>query len=219
LRSTPLRIEVSIEEMARYYPQLKLTMELGVIAAWRGRVQPLQTENHLTELLDDIANDRAVQVLYRGEVQHHPDCTAHHQTHEWMSKIIDSFVSYELLVRYSGGRIHPRAYVLEPAMTKLGHPHRFSDGTMCPYRPTDGVWLWREHTVVDFMDHAMIWLVKHNIWSQTGIWIGAEAPHDIISLLRTTGQKQECFCRSGKPFGKCHLSQMQNHARRHYSGK
>jgi hypothetical protein len=209
------RIEASIRDMRKYYPQFALTTRstpAGTVAVWRGSVQPIQTTEFLNELLDDIANEQRVYVFPGGEVQHDPYCiVGKHVVHDWMNRVTNPFVEYTLEVQYTGGSEHPKCYVVSPLLHRQKWRHTFDDGLpyprMCPYRPSDGIWLWQDHTVVDYMDHAVTWLIKWTVWDQADVWIGSEVPHDSQFLLRTTGPNQECWCGSGKKYKKCHMRQ------------
>ena len=193
--------------MRIFYPQLSLSglpIGTGRVAVWKGAVQPIQTLSHLEYLLDDLACDRSVQVLPGGGVEHLNQCRAVHVEHQWMEEITNPFVRFTLRVEYGGGAIHPRAYVIEPDYPNLKWRHRFSDGAICPYAPWEKVWLWDKHTVVDFMDSVVIWLIKSIVWFQAHVWTGAERSHDADYLLGRIEHKAPCWCGSGKHYAHCH---------------
>lgn len=63
---------------------------------------------------------------------------------------------------------------------------------------------WQTHTVVDFTDRVIIWLIKWNVWNQTGYWIGDETSHNKISLLLSISAIDQCWRGSGVLYGNCH---------------
>jgi SEC-C motif len=201
------RLEASIEGMRDYYPTFSLSIVetgAGRQTVWTGRVQPIGTMDSLEELLDDIHHERPYYILPGGEVLHHPACTASHAQHGWSERLTNPHTVYELEVRYGGGRRHPRAYVRDPPPPEKNLPHTFSDGSICPYAPWHQVWLWDEHTVVNYMGHILGWLIKRTVWEQVGIWIGPEVSHDARFLLRSIGPNKQCWCGSGTKYKKCH---------------
>lgn len=211
------RLDASIEGMRAYYPAFHLcvvVMDGRRQAIWTGRVQPIQTTDRLEELLDDIHNEHNFYVLPGGEVLHHPTCTASHTNHGWAEKLTNPHAVYELEVRYGGDREHPKAYVRDPLLPEDNRPHTFGDGSICPYAPWQLIWQWEEHTVVDYMVHALGWLIKWTVWTQARIWIGPEMSHEPSFLLRTIGPNKPCWCGSGKKYKKCHRRGDENNTRR-----
>jgi hypothetical protein len=200
------RIDESIRAMQGFYPDFMLEVDatrINAIAVWKGIVQPLQTINHFDELLDDIYNARPVYVQQGGKVMHDPDCKARHTRHSWMNKISDRPIAYNLRVKYEGGPQHPRAYIVSPAIPENNARHMFRDGAICAYPPWQDVWLWQRDTVVQFMDHVLIWLINWTVWDQTQVWIGPEMPHGRPLLSLIIKPEQQCWCGSGKRFGEC----------------
>jgi hypothetical protein len=210
------RLEASIEGMRSYYPVFSLSVietAAGRQAIWAGRVQPIRTTDRLEDLLDDIHHERPFYILPGGEVLHHPACASSHTHHGWTEKLTNPFAVYELEVRYGGGRRHPKAYVRDPVLPEDNRPHTFGDGSICPYAPWQPIWLWEEHTVVDYMGHVLGWLIKWTLWNQARVWIGPEMDHDSRFLLRTIGPNKPCWCGSGKKYKKCHKTTDEDKAR------
>lgn len=195
--------------MRLYFPSLSLSglpLGTGPVAVWKGRVRPIERLAGLEELLDDIEHERPVLMQAGGAIEHRPDCAATHCRHDWMDELSDPFVEYKLEVHYGGGEAHPRAYVREPPVPLLvkRRTHHLADGALCAYPPWVGVWQWQRDTVVQFMAHAVEWLVKWTVWAQTRRWLGPEMPHDLGFLLRQIRPEQQCHCGSGRPYGLCH---------------
>jgi len=210
------RLQASIEGMRDYYPALSPSIvetEVGRHAVWVGRVQPVRTTNKLEDLLDDIHCERPFYILPGGEVLHHPACAVTHTHHGWSEKLSDPHSIYELEVRYSGGKRHPKVYVRDPVIPDGKRRHMFGNGSICPYAPWQQVWRWEEHTVVDYMGHTLGWLIKWTVWNQAGVWIGPELDHDPRFLLRTVGPNKPCWCGSGEKYKKCHRTEDESKAR------
>ena len=210
--------------MDDYYSSFALEvvdLPKGRMAIWTGEVQPLRTDELLFELLDDIDNDRPVYLPGGGLVIHHPHCLVwKHARREWMRKITEPFITYRLRVKYSGGPAHPRAYVVKPFLWpfkngQFNWKHNLEDGAICGYAPHQNVWDSKQHTVVHFMSHALIWLVRWTVWDQAGVWLGAEEPHDFYHLLRAIKPEDPCHCASGKNYGDCHRQQHLEYVREH----
>lgn len=206
------RLGVSVRAMRDYFPDFSLSLratEREREAVWKGRVQPIQMTEQLAELLDDIHCERPVWVRAGGEVRHHPDCALGHTRYDWFDNVGDPFVSFDLEVRYGGGRRHPKVFVRSPVLPLHKARHLFSDGSICPYAPWENVWLWARDTVVDYMGHAVVWLIKWIVWDQAGVWIGPEMSHAPGFLVKAIERNQQCWCGSGLKYKKCHLAQDQ----------
>lgn len=209
--STP-RLETSIEEMKEFYPQFSLSgapIGTGPVAVWKGSVQPVQTCSNVVELLDDISCDRPVEIFPGGRVAHVTDCGARHEERKWMEEITNPCMSFNLEVRYAGDSVHPRAYVVTPALPRSAWRHIFGDGAVCPFAPCQQVWSWTLHSVADYMDHVLVWIVKSIVWLQARTWIGKEVSHEKEYLLRTINPKDQCWCGSGSKYRSCHRSKDQ----------
>src|ERR1051326_5436319 len=102
-------------------------------------------------MLDDIHHERPFYCAAGGEVLHHPTCSVAHTHHGWVEKLNNPHAVYELEIRYSGGKQHPKAYVRDPAIPEHKRKHMFGNGAICPYTPWRRVWRWEEHTVLDYM--------------------------------------------------------------------
>jgi hypothetical protein len=202
--------------MRDYYPAFSLSFKDAnedQQAVWTGKVQPIRTTERLEDLLDDIHCERPFYVLSGGEVLHHPECEAEHTSHGWAEKLTNPYAVYELEVRHGGGRRHPKVYVRDPVIPEEKRRHMFGDGSICPYAPWQPIWLWEEHTVVDYMGHTLGWLIKWMVWEQVGAWVGLEIDHDPRFLLRNIGSNKPCWCGSGKKYKKCHRASDEESAR------
>lgn len=202
------RLEASIEAMRAYFPEFSLSgspIGTGPVAVWKGWVQPLQSAEDVEKVLDDIYHERPVMMRAGGVVEHRPDCLIEHCRHGWMERVTTPSVKYKLEVQYDGGKAHPRAYVRSPAVPFFERrKHHFNDGALCAYPPWLGLWQWQRDTVVNFMSHAVEWLVKWTVWRQAGVWLGPEMGHEPCFLLREIRPDQECHCGSGNQYGLCH---------------
>jgi len=210
------RLIANIQEMQQYFPNFTFSTEKvdGIeVAAWRGRVQPIQSVENLAELLDDIHFERPAQIIAGGQVRHHPDCLAIHKQHTWLGKLNNLDDSYDLVVKYDGGKAHPKAFIHNLVIPSHGPKHLFENGLICPYAPWEEVWLWERDTVVDYLGHAVTWLVKWMVWCQAAIWLGPEFAHEPAYLIRTIERNQECWCGSGKKYKRCHLPDDERRAR------
>jgi hypothetical protein len=207
VRGTSSRLEASIEAMREYFPQFSLSglpIGTGPTAVWKGWVQPIRSTDHLEELLDDLMHERPVIMKAGGIIEHDPDCAAEHCRHEWMEKVSNPVVEYELEVQYDGGETHPSAYVRDPVVPYFKRrKHHYNDGSLCAYPSWFDTWRWDRDTVAEFMSHAIEWLVKWTVWEQTSVWLGPEKDHNPGQLLREIHPEQQCHCRSGSKYGLC----------------
>ncbi|HWR35407.1 MAG TPA: SEC-C domain-containing protein [Clostridia bacterium] len=201
------RLQKSIEQMKRYYPQFpysEYSAGMAVCAVWRGSVQPITPREDMEHILDDIAHERTVRIV-GGNIGHHPNCSVAHCRHDWMDSVTDISQSFELEVRWDGTARHPACWVLSPAIPPEKRRHMWADGSLCVFYASEGVWDHRENDVVDFMDHVPIWLAKWQVFNRTGVWIGREHYGDPRYHINTIKPSQQCWCRSGRKYVKCHM--------------
>lgn len=198
------RLQKSIEDMAEFCPNLAFT-PAGAGGFWRGVVQPIQSLEYLEGLLDDIHHNRPVYAVPGGGLRHLPTCQADHCHHEWMDGVQELRVPFEIAVHHNGNRAHPKCWVLSPIIPPTKRRHIWPDGSICPFLASEDVWVWNRDTVADFMPHVLIWLVSWLVFDQTGEWIVGEhegTPEFHLAVLRASDQ---CWCRSGRKYFKCHL--------------
>lgn len=209
LKLLPERLRLSVEAMKLYYPSLLFDgrhIITGGETFWKGWVQPLSDElENLEHILADVDQNRPVQIK-NGEVSHHPACRRNHQSLSWIKKLKKPDQAFNIKIVYDGGKRHPRGYVLQPNIPENKGKHMYKDKAVCAYPPQGNVWNWQTHTVADFTNQFIIWLVKWNVWNQTGYWLGDETSHDKLLLLISISATDQCWCGSGALYGDCHLA-------------
>jgi hypothetical protein len=209
------RLEKSIEEMAEFCPNL--TYEPATPpdggGRWTGVIQPVQGVDELIELLDDIHHNRALRCGKDGELRHLSPCAATHCRHPWMNHIGDLRVPFTVMIHYSGLRDHPRCWILSPQIPPDQRRHFWNDGSICPFLASESIWTWDRHTVADFVPHISVWLVTWLIFSRTGDWIVGEHAATPEYHLAVVKPSDQCWCRSGRKYRKCHMRTDQAAAR------
>lgn len=197
----------SVRAMKDTYPAFQVggrPIGTGAEAVWQGWMQPIRSLEDLEHLLADIAQNRAVRILPGGEVIHHPNCQRKHPQLTWMKKLKKPDRAFKIKITYGGGSRHPRGFVLDPVIPPEEREHMFADGAVCAYPPWHGVWDWQTNTVADFADQVALWLVKWNVWQQTGVWLGEEMQHNKGFLFFNIKPTEQCWCGSGRQYGGCH---------------
>lgn len=208
-----------MEAMKTHYPDFRLTLEVGEageIAVWRGVLQPLKQLTSVSAVLEDVEAERPVRVV-AGEVLHQPYCDVAHGAHPLATRLIYWRTRFEVRVEYDGSIRDPRCWVLTPPIPPDKRRHVWRDGSICAFMSSEG-WYADRDDVVDFMGHAAIWLIKWNLFSQTGVWLGPEHQGTPDYHLRVLTPGDTCWCRSGRPYGKCHRPSDQQMAREPRSG-
>lgn len=89
---------------------------------------------------------------------------------------------YEIKVLYPQNKI-PRVYVLSPEILDKA-PHRYpADKSLCLYYPWDNSFSSKYSIIADtIIPWAAEWLYLYEIWLDTGVWWGEEAPHLPIKI-------------------------------------
>lgn len=204
---SPEKMNQSVRVMREIYPTFQVggrPIGTGAEAVWQGWMQPIRSSEDLEYMLADLAQNRSVRILSGGEVIHHPNCHRKHQELSLIKRLKKPDRAFKIKITYGSGRRHPQGFVLDPVIPPEERKHLFADGAICAYPPWHGVWDWQRNTVADFADQVAVWLVKWNVWQQTGVWLGEEMRHDKGFLLFNIKPNEQCWCGSGERYGKCH---------------
>jgi hypothetical protein len=207
MKFSPERLDASVRAMKADFPAFTvggLPIGTGREAVWKGWVQPVRELENVELLLSDLSNNHPVRILPGGEVIHKPGCRQKHELLPWLKKLKKPDASYRLKVIYGGGPRHPRAFIIDPVTDRRTTKHTFTNGAICCYPPWENAWNWQDNTVADFMHYVVIWLIKHTVWQQVGLWLGDEMPHDTAFLFHSISPYQSCWCGSGETYGSCH---------------
>lgn len=193
--------------MAERYQSLTQTMvtrEGEEIAVWEGWLQPLRTQRELDFILDDLHENQPVAINQDSELLHDHRCRRQHTRPSLRPFIKRADRCFRVRIEYEGGRCHPRAYLFDPVITLATRKHVLGQRGICAHSPWEDAWKWDTNTVADFTDLVLIWLVKWNVWVDTGIWLGPEKDHEPLFLFATIGPSQQCWCGSGLAYDLCH---------------
>lgn len=205
------RFAKHVDAMHEKFPQFTYHESLcnsGVLGTWSGRVQPIQNQEGINLLLDDLFHNRPVYRL-GDSIQHLPNCNERHCEHAWMNRDLNLERQFDLQITYTGDKALPRCYVLAPLIPLGKRKHTWADGAICAFLDSEGVWQRRVHTVADFLPHALIWLVKWMVFDATEVWIGAEHNSSPSYHLQVVDRNDPCWCGSGELYRKCHRTQDQ----------
>ncbi len=194
-----------IEEVALHFPELELSKSRDHgETVWEGWLKPIVSQPDYGALLDDLDMDRHVEVCTGPVVgiRHSPTCTVEHGDSLLAAKIGNPFRLFRIRVTDFNDSKMPLCQVIEPEITHRTRNHtRGSDG-MCLYPPWRFPWTERS-SIVELLKHAMIWLIKWDVFDRGGRWIGSETPHSFDYLLANVSPSDSCTCFSGKEYGQC----------------
>jgi len=202
-----------IESMRRCYPSLAVISsgDTGSVV-WDGWLQPIRSADQLDALLDDLDNDRPVDIV-RGELyelRHDRECRIIHAEHNLKNKIKEPIRLFKIQVEDFGDKRVPRARVLEPSIPAEERRHNIGPDGICGFAPWEHPWDPDVSQIVDFVDHSLIWLFKQTVYSQSKHWLGSETPHNTEFLLKTIKPTEPCYCGSAKNYADCHRALNRN---------
>lgn len=80
------------------------------------------------------------------------------------------------------GKKSPNAFVLSPIL-KEDRPHKYPDGSLCLYYPREQKWKPDWIIAQKFMPWVCEYLYFYEVWLETDIWYGDEAPHKGKKIL------------------------------------
>lgn len=96
----------------------------------------------------------------------------------WIGKIqpteSSSIYTIKIIYKYKKS---PKVFVKKPTILQ-NSPHVYSDGSLCLYYPYDKNYNNKQSIIADtIIPWTAEWLYFYEIWLETGIWWGREAPH------------------------------------------
>jgi hypothetical protein len=200
-------LQDKIESVQKNYPSLELLSESDgdkPRLLWEGWVQPIRSVENLSAILDDLENDRAVIISNDGNITHDPTCLIEHSEHRLLAQITNPTRLFKISVEDFCSNRQPFARVLEPKIAEGLRKHTWDADGICGFEPWKYPWNANTSSIVEFIDHCIIWLFKWNVFAQTGEWIGSETPHDAKFLLNAIRPNQTCYCGSGEKYDSCH---------------
>lgn len=200
-------LQDKIESVQNNYPSLELLSELNggnTTLLWEGWVQPIRSVENLSAILDDIENNRAVIISDGGNITHDPNCLIEHSEHRLVAQLTSASRLFKIGIEDFCSNRMPFARVLDPEITGGLRKHTWGTNGICGFEPWTYPWDANTSSIVEFIDHCIIWLFKWNVFAQTSEWIGNETPHDEKFLLNAIRPNQSCYCGNGKKYENCH---------------
>jgi hypothetical protein len=86
--------------------------------------------------------------------------------------------SYTVSIQYRGNK-NPLVKVITPTLVENA-PHIYPlEKNLCLYHPLYFSWKKEKLIANEIMDWTAAWIYFYEVWLQTDIWYGPEAPHDI----------------------------------------
>lgn len=119
--------------------------------------------------------DIGLQLLWMQEL--FPDFVYHRIGRIWLGYLRPTDLSPSYRVRLECRLPKaPIVRILEPSLA-LEAPHRYGDGSLCLYRPSDRSWDETRIIAKTIVPWTAEWLWLYECWQDTGEWYGDEAPH------------------------------------------
>ncbi len=199
------RIDEKVNEIALHFPELKLVEKRSNgEAVWEGWFKPVITKLNYAGLLDDLHNDRAVEVSTGAVVgvRHSSTCKVEHGESNLSVSIGNPFRLFRIRITDFDDRKMPLCQVVEPEITARTRYHTRGLDGMCLYPPWRFPWT-KQSSIVDLLKQALIWLIKWDVFDRTGKWIGSETPHTYDYLLANVRPSDSCTCFSGDEYRNC----------------
>lgn len=191
--------------MAAFCPDLIYAPALGGGGSWAGLITPVKSTERLLDLLDDLHHNKPVYMAAGAELRHLPACERSHCVHPWTARVRpeDLLRTFEARITYSGGHDDPRCWI--SGIDQTNGRHMWNDGSICPFLSSSTTWDWRVDTVADFAGHVSVFLVSWAVFQTTGIWLVGEHQNSGTYHLSILKPSDQCWCRSGKKYRKCHM--------------
>lgn len=92
--------------------------------------------------------------------------------------VADWIPVYTVSITYQGN-VRPRVLVIKPELIEKP-PHIYPDSrTLCLYHPDNYKWRREKLIAQDIVSWSAAWIYFYEVWLQTGVWYGPEAPHNV----------------------------------------
>lgn len=192
--------------MRRAYPSLLPTEhDEGARLTWEGMLCPLRSVAELDAILEDLENDRRVEIIGGefAEIVHASNCQVSHGQHHLAPLLTEIVQNFRIRIVDFGTDQQPQAIVVESPLPVTKWRHRIGDDGICVYAPWEYPWQGESSSIVEFVDHSLIFLFKQVVYLQTGVWLGRETPHDLEFLLTTISPTDRCSCGSVQTYEEC----------------
>lgn len=82
---------------------------------------------------------------------------------------------YNVSVVYRRAK-NPKVFINSPILKKNA-PHRYREGNLCLYHPSNFKWTGRQLIAKYIMGWTIAWIYFYEVWLETGIWYGPEVLH------------------------------------------
>lgn len=168
--------------MIEDYPQFSPTDppdSSGAVRAWKGIIRPFPSVAELGPIIADLEQGRIVDIEVGGGLVHSNQCTSHHGTPVFLSRLVRMQEDFSVVVLEFNYGKHRQAYCLSPEISRRTlpwHPHLRDDlpgwfgrwlPAICPYRSDEVSISPGVDGMVKYLDYVSIYLAKHLIWLRT----------------------------------------------------
>jgi hypothetical protein len=98
---------------------------------------------------------------------------------KWIGRIkpLERSIIFEVKIMYRN-ELPPKVFLVDPMPVK-GTKHLYKDGSLCLYYPPDWEWSMHKSLAMTIVPWTYVWLYFYEIWLETGVWYGEEAPHPV----------------------------------------
>lgn len=111
---------------------------------------------------------------------------------QWSGMLISTHMQQTYSVKIVYKSEYPQVFITHPQIIK-NSPHTYDDNSLCLYYPPDKSYKKDKLIAKTIIPWTCEWLYYYEIWLETGVWWGPEAPHSIHSskgekILRKIGR-------------------------------
>lgn len=215
--------------VARAYPGTSLigVPRSGRVTLWVP-MRPIPDPGVIRAVLSGLSSDRTVQFLPGGKISQSPQGsdTITPEVEQVLASLRQRRYMVELELPEElfgdGGPVHPKARIRVRNLFTVGlapeisiatypqHPHlstgRNGDSWACPLPPHETDWTWRDGAILDYCDQVALWILKTEVWSRSGEWIGPAVGHDPAQMVGSISPDAPCRCGHGARYRDCHAA-------------
>lgn len=84
---------------------------------------------------------------------------------------------YSVSIQYRG-KLSPIIKILNPPLVD-DPPHTYSEKKLCLFHPNNFTWKKEKLIAKEIIEWTAAWIYFYEVWLETGVWLGPEAPHNI----------------------------------------
>ncbi len=111
-----------------------------------------------------------------------PQFILHQDQHQryWIGTLTSTHKHQVYTIKIDYNQESPKVFITHPQILN-NSPHTYADNSLCLHYPPDHSFREDKFIAKTILPWTCEWLYFYEIWKETGVWWGPEAPHQVSS--------------------------------------